>query len=55
MIHQILLMLCEIDAKYERNILIKLGKPFSPFFSLKIVIVSKIELCITLGTHVVEV
>ena len=48
-------MLCEIDAKYERNVLIKLGKRFSPFFGLKILIISKIELCITLGTHVVEV
>ena len=43
-IHQILLMLCKINAKYERNILIKLWKPFSPLFSLKIVILSEIQL-----------
>ena len=54
-IHQILLMLCKINAKYERNILIKVCKPFSPLFSLKIVIISEIQLSITLGTHVVDV
>ena len=50
-IHQILLMLCKINAKYERNILIELWKPFSPLFSLKILI-SKIQLSIILGTNV---
>ena len=54
-IHQILLMLYKINAKYEGNILIKLLKPFSPLFSLKIAIISEIQLSITLGTHVVNV
>ena len=34
-IHQILLMLCKINAVYERYIFIKLWKPFSPLFSFK--------------------
>ena len=54
-IHQILLMLCKINAKYERNIFIKLWKPFSQLSSLNIVIISEIQLSITLGTDVVEV
>ena len=48
-------MLCKINGKYQRNILIKLLKPFSPLFSLKIVIKSEIQFSITLGTHVVDV
>ena len=54
-IHQIILMLFKINGKYERNILIKLWKPFSPLFSLKIVIIFEIQFSITLGTHVVDV
>ena len=47
-------MLCKINAKYERNILIKLRGPFSLLFSLKIAILSEIQLSIILGTHVVD-
>ena len=53
-IHQILLMLCKINAKYERKILVKLWGPFSLLFSLKIVILCEIQLSIILGTHMVD-